>query len=125
MVICEIDPLGVHALDHVYREWNDKAAGIVSYGGWAAGVRAAETLRLVLAELRVATVRARPLRPSASDPPPSQDAEAPARTPTHVTRLPEARRPQYHSAWACGFTSPGRGVRCPRALASRRLFAYA
>ncbi|WP_052489003.1 NADPH-dependent FMN reductase [Streptomyces sp. 150FB] len=49
-----------NALDYVYREWNDKAAGIISYGGWAAGVRAAEALRLVLAELQVATVRARP-----------------------------------------------------------------
>ncbi|MCD9880256.1 NAD(P)H-dependent oxidoreductase [Streptomyces sp. NR30] len=49
-----------NALDHIYREWNDKAAGIISYGGWAAGVRAAEALRLVLAELQVATVRAQP-----------------------------------------------------------------
>jgi len=52
-----------NALDYVYREWNDKAAGIVSYGGWAAGVRAAEALRLVLAELQVATVRAQPAVP--------------------------------------------------------------
>ncbi|MCX3061127.1 NADPH-dependent FMN reductase [Streptomyces beihaiensis] len=49
-----------NALDHVYREWNDKAAGIISYGGWVAGARAAEALRLVLAELQVATVRAQP-----------------------------------------------------------------
>jgi NAD(P)H-dependent FMN reductase len=49
-----------NALDYVYKEWNDKAAGIVSYGGWASGVRAAEALRLVLAELQVATVRAQP-----------------------------------------------------------------
>ncbi|WP_349897219.1 NADPH-dependent FMN reductase [Parafrigoribacterium soli] len=49
-----------NALDYVYREWNNKAAGIVSYGGWAAGVRAAEALRLILAELQVATVRAQP-----------------------------------------------------------------
>lgn len=47
-----------NALDYVYKEWNDKAAGIVCYGGWAAGVRAAEALRLILAELQVATVRA-------------------------------------------------------------------
>jgi NAD(P)H-dependent FMN reductase len=40
-----------------------QAAGIVSYGGWAAGVRAAEALRLVLAELQVATVRAQPAVP--------------------------------------------------------------
>jgi NAD(P)H-dependent FMN reductase len=56
-----------NALDYVYREWNDKAAGIISYGGSAAGVRAAEALRLVLAELQVATVRAQPaiaLRPA-------------------------------------------------------------
>jgi NAD(P)H-dependent FMN reductase len=52
-----------NALDYVYREWNDKAAGIVSYGGHAAGVRAAEALRLVLAELQVATVRAQPAVP--------------------------------------------------------------
>lgn len=49
-----------NALDYVYREWNDKAAGIVSYGGWVSGARAAEALRLVLAELQVATVRAQP-----------------------------------------------------------------
>ncbi|UFS58191.1 NADPH-dependent FMN reductase [Subtercola endophyticus] len=49
-----------NAIDYIYREWNDKPAGIVSYGGWAAGVRAAEALRLVLAEVQVATVRAQP-----------------------------------------------------------------
>jgi NAD(P)H-dependent FMN reductase len=49
-----------NAIDYLYNEWNDKAAGIVSYGGWAAGVRAAEALRLVLAEVQVATVRAQP-----------------------------------------------------------------
>lgn len=49
-----------NALDYVYREWNDKAAGIISYGGWVAGARAAEALRLVLAELQVATARTQP-----------------------------------------------------------------
>ncbi|MFF4978203.1 NADPH-dependent FMN reductase [Streptomyces sp. NPDC001083] len=49
-----------NALDYVYQEWNDKAAGIISYGGWVAGARAAEALRLVLAELQVATVRPSP-----------------------------------------------------------------
>lgn len=46
-----------NAIDYLYREWNNKAAGIVSYGGRVAGVRAAESLRLVLAELQLATVR--------------------------------------------------------------------
>ncbi len=38
------------------REWNDKAAGFVSCGG-AGGARAVEQLRLVLAEVQMATVR--------------------------------------------------------------------
>lgn len=45
-----------NALDYLYPEWNDKAAGFVAYGS-AGGVRAVEQLRLVLAELQVATVR--------------------------------------------------------------------
>ncbi len=36
------------------REWNNKAAGFVSYGS-AGGARAVEHLRLVMAELQVAT----------------------------------------------------------------------
>jgi len=46
-----------NAIDYLYREWNNKAAGFVSYGG-AGGVRAVEHLRLVMAEVMVATVRA-------------------------------------------------------------------
>ena len=45
-----------NAIDFLHREWNDKVAGFVSYGG-AGGVRAVEHLRLVMAELSVATVR--------------------------------------------------------------------
>jgi NAD(P)H-dependent FMN reductase len=45
-----------NAIDFLYREWTNKAAGFVSYGG-AGGVRAVEQLRLVLAEVEVATVR--------------------------------------------------------------------
>jgi NAD(P)H-dependent FMN reductase len=46
-----------NAIDFVYREWNNKAAGFVSYGS-AGGARAVEQLRLVMAELMVADVRA-------------------------------------------------------------------
>ena len=46
-----------NAIDYLYTEWNDKAAGFVSYGS-AGGARAVEQLRLVMAELQVATVRA-------------------------------------------------------------------
>ena len=46
-----------NALDFIYGEWNNKAAGLVSYGA-AGGTRAAEHLRLILGELQVADVRA-------------------------------------------------------------------
>lgn len=45
-----------NALDFLYAEWNDKAAGFVGYGP-GGGIRAVEQLRLVLAELKIATVR--------------------------------------------------------------------
>ena len=46
-----------NAIDFLYAEWNNKAAGFVSYGS-AGGVRAVEHLRLVMAELQIADVRA-------------------------------------------------------------------
>jgi len=45
-----------NAIDYLYAEWTNKAAGFVSYGS-AGGTRAVEHLRLVMAELQVATVR--------------------------------------------------------------------
>ena len=45
-----------NALDFLYGEWHDKAAGVIGYGV-AGGVRAIEHLRQVLGELRVADVR--------------------------------------------------------------------
>jgi NAD(P)H-dependent FMN reductase len=46
-----------NAIDFLYAEWNNKAAGFVSYGA-SGGVRAVEHLRLVMGELQVADVRA-------------------------------------------------------------------
>ncbi len=46
-----------NAIDYLYREWNNKAAGFVGYGS-AGGVRAVESLRLVMGELQIADVRA-------------------------------------------------------------------
>ena len=45
-----------NAIDFLYVEWNDKVAGFVGYGS-AGGARAVEQLRLVMAEVQVATVR--------------------------------------------------------------------
>jgi NAD(P)H-dependent FMN reductase len=46
-----------NAIDYLYAEWNNKVAGFVSYGS-AGGTRAVEQLRLVMAELQIADVRA-------------------------------------------------------------------
>jgi len=55
------------AIDALHGEWANKAAGFVSYGGSAAGARAVEHLRLILAELQVATVRAQVTLPFATE----------------------------------------------------------
>ncbi|MFF1820806.1 NADPH-dependent FMN reductase [Kribbella sp. NPDC058245] len=55
-----------NAIDFLFAEWNDKAAGFVSYGS-VGGARAVEHLRLVMAELKVATVRAQVTLPLATD----------------------------------------------------------
>ena len=46
-----------NAIDFLHREWSHKVAGFVGYGA-AGGTRAVEHLRLIMAELSVATVRA-------------------------------------------------------------------
>jgi NAD(P)H-dependent FMN reductase len=46
-----------NAIDFLFKEWNNKAAGFVSYGS-IGGARAVESLRLVMGELMVADVRA-------------------------------------------------------------------
>jgi NAD(P)H-dependent FMN reductase len=45
-----------NAIDFLFREWNNKAAGFVSYGSMG-GARAVEHLRLICAEIQIATVR--------------------------------------------------------------------
>lgn len=55
-----------NAIDFLFAEWNNKAAGFVSYGS-AMGVRAVEHLRLVMAELMIADVRAQVMLSLATD----------------------------------------------------------
>ncbi|ONH22350.1 NADPH-dependent FMN reductase [Pseudofrankia asymbiotica] len=45
-----------NAIDYLFAEWNNKALGIVSYGS-VGGARAAEHLRLIAGELKMADVR--------------------------------------------------------------------
>jgi NAD(P)H-dependent FMN reductase len=46
-----------NAIDYLFREWNDKAAGFVGYGS-TGGTRAVEHLRGMMGEIKVADVRA-------------------------------------------------------------------
>ena len=46
-----------NAIDFLFHEWNNKAAGFIGYGS-AGGARAVEALRLVMGEIKVADVRA-------------------------------------------------------------------
>lgn len=55
-----------NAMDYLYREWNNKAAGFVSYGV-TGGTRAVEHLRLIAAELQMADVRAQLALPFATE----------------------------------------------------------
>ena len=45
-----------NAIDFLYHEWHNKAAGIVSYGGIAAGTRATQMLKQVLTALKIMPV---------------------------------------------------------------------
>lgn len=45
-----------NAIDYLFAEWNNKAAGFIGYGG-ASGTRAIEHLRQIVAEVMIADVR--------------------------------------------------------------------
>jgi NAD(P)H-dependent FMN reductase len=45
-----------NAIDYLHAEWQNKAAGIVSYGGVAAGTRATQMLKQVLTALKIMPV---------------------------------------------------------------------
>lgn len=46
-------PALVNALNYVYREWNYKACGFVSYGGASGGLRAAQAAKLLVTTLKM------------------------------------------------------------------------
>ena len=47
----------INAIQYLAKEWQYKAAGIVSYGGVSGGLRSAQTLRLLLVNLDVHPVK--------------------------------------------------------------------
>jgi NAD(P)H-dependent FMN reductase len=46
-----------NALDYVYKEWNNKPVGFVSYGGVSGGTRSVQQLRQVVIELQMVPIR--------------------------------------------------------------------
>jgi NAD(P)H-dependent FMN reductase len=55
-----------NAIDFLFKEWNNKAAGFISYGSMG-GARSVEQLRQVMAELMIADVRAQVVFSLATD----------------------------------------------------------
>jgi NAD(P)H-dependent FMN reductase len=45
-----------NAIDYLHQEWQNKPAGIVTYGGVAAGTRAAQMLKQVMSALKIVPV---------------------------------------------------------------------
>jgi len=74
-----------NAIAFLFREWNEKAAGFVSYGG-AGGAGAVEQLRLGLAEVQIATMRNQVLLSMFSD---FENFTSSSRVP--ITRSPSTR----------------------------------
>lgn len=51
-----VPPALVNALDHLYVEWNYKAAGFVSYGGVSAGTRSVAMAKSILNTLKMVPI---------------------------------------------------------------------
>ncbi len=49
-------PALINALDYLYREWNYKPAGFVSYGGISGGIRSAQMTKQVLTTLKMVPI---------------------------------------------------------------------
>jgi NAD(P)H-dependent FMN reductase len=49
-------PALINALNYVYKEWNYKPAGFVSYGGVSGGTRAVQVEKLILTTLKVVPI---------------------------------------------------------------------
>lgn len=51
-----LPPALVNALDHLYLEWNYKAAGFVSYGGVSGGLRSVQSAKPLLCALKMVPI---------------------------------------------------------------------
>ena len=125
-----------NAIDFLYAEWNNKAMGVVSYGT-AGGTRAAEHLRLIAGELKMADVRANVALSAFTDfenwtvlkPGPHQvralgalldEVIAWSQASRHFGRLSRPRSTMRHSSSGLGEVCEGHGVSPNGGLLSRR-----
>jgi NAD(P)H-dependent FMN reductase len=46
-------PALINALDYLYKEWNYKPAGFVSYGGLSGGIRAVQMIKQIVTTLKM------------------------------------------------------------------------
>ena len=60
-------PSFINALDYLYKEWNYKPAGFVSYGGISGGIRSTETAKHILAALEMVPVKQQVMIPMVTD----------------------------------------------------------
>lgn len=75
-----------NAIDFLYVEWTNKAAGFVSYGS-AGGVRAVEQLRQVMAEIGIADVKTSVPLTIALDFSPARELKPRERAETQLTQM--------------------------------------
>ncbi|MGP4844141.1 NADPH-dependent FMN reductase [Marinobacter sp. 1Y8] len=50
-------PSFINAVDYLYKEWNYKPAGFVSYGGISGGIRSTETAKHILSTLEMVPIK--------------------------------------------------------------------
>src|SRR5699024_6182384 len=60
-------PSFVNAVDYLYKEWNYKPAGFVSYGGISGGIRSTETAKHILTTVEMAPIKQQVMIPMVAD----------------------------------------------------------
>jgi NAD(P)H-dependent FMN reductase len=60
-------PSFINAVDYLYKEWNYKPAGFVSYGGVSGGIRSTETAKHILNTLEMVPIKQQVMIPMVAD----------------------------------------------------------
>lgn len=60
-------PSFINAVDYLYKEWNYKPAGFVSYGGVSGGIRSTETAKHILTTLEMVPIKQQVMIPMVAD----------------------------------------------------------